>query len=133
MNANMSEHRLYRRSSVTDLTQFYHTDTRTITRYEYDAQSGALSNPRFFVVLDSGEMPDGMTVDAAGGVWCALFDGWHIVHFDPNNNEVERIAFTAKHVASLTFGGAQYTDLYVSTSGGEDKANNGLVLQPHFH
>jgi D-xylonolactonase len=66
-----------------------------------------------------------MTVDAEGFVWSAYWDGWCLVRFTPDGREERRITFPAKKVSSLIFGGRDYTDIYVTTAGGGDKAKEG--------
>ncbi len=111
-----------------DLTGMYHTDTfgRTITLFDYDRASGDLSNKRVFVTVPEGEgFPDGMTVDAEGFVWSARWDGGALVRYSPTGEEVRRIAFPARKVSSVTFGGVDYADAYVTTAGGEDRTIEG--------
>ena len=45
-------------------------------RFDYDAGTGGIGNQRVFVRVPKDEgIPDGMTVDAAGYVWSARWDG----------------------------------------------------------
>ena len=69
--------------------------------------------------------PDGMTVDAEGYVWSARWDGYCLVRYAPDGREVGRITFPTKKVSCPVYGGADYRDLYVTTAGGQDKAENG--------
>ncbi len=111
-----------------DRRQLYHTDTKARTIYlsDYDEASGTLSNQRIFVQIseDLG-VPDGMTVDAEGFVWSANWGGGVLLRFAPDGSETMRISFPASNVSSVTFGGDDYTDIYVTTAGGEDKSTNG--------
>jgi D-xylonolactonase len=111
-----------------DRRRMYHTDTtaRRIFRSDYDASSGRLTNQQVFVEIpeDLGS-PDGMTVDAEGCVWAAIWGGGCLLRLDPDGAEIARIAFPASNVSSVTFGGDDYADLYVTTAGGDDKAANG--------
>lgn len=111
-----------------DRTGVYHTDSlkRTITLFDYAEATGDIGNGRIF--LDTtGEpgIPDGMTVDAEGCIWSARWDGGVLVRYAPDGREVSRVAFPARKVSSAVFGGDDYTDLYVTTAGGQDKATNG--------
>ena len=63
-----------------DRKQMYHTDThpaQTIYLFDYDRETGAISNRRIFVKVPTTEEghPDGMTVDAEGYIWSASWDG----------------------------------------------------------
>lgn len=112
-----------------DQTAMYHTDSpaRTIHKYDYDAETGELSNRRVFVRTPEdadGSIPDGMTVDAADCVWSARWDGSALYRYNPNGAEMARIGFPARKVSSAIFGGRDLTDIYVTTAGG-DKPNEG--------
>src|SRR5690606_20448990 len=55
-------------------TMYYvDTPTRTIRAFPYDLATGELGAPAVFVTVaeESGD-PDGLTIDAEGGVWVAL-------------------------------------------------------------
>ncbi len=102
-----------------DLKTFYHTDCgpRTIYKYDYDAQAHELSNRREFIRLgaDMG-VPDGMTVDADGNVWGAVWGSGCVITYDPDGNRIGRIDFPATQTSSAMFGGPDLNDLYVTTA-----------------
>jgi len=111
-----------------DRKRMYYTDSRQreIYLFDYDQARGAISNQRLFVRTPEGEgVPDGMTVDAEGYVWSARWDGGCLVRYAPDGREVLRIPFPAKKVSSVTFGGKDYSDIYVTTAGGNRKAEEG--------
>jgi D-xylono/L-arabinono-1,4-lactonase len=111
-----------------DRKRMYYTEsmTKKIYLFDYDEKSGALSNQRVFVdsATEPG-VPDGMTVDAGGYVWSARWDGFCLQHYSPTGRELQRIMFPTKKVSCPTFGGPDYMDMYVTTAGGHDKADNG--------
>lgn len=111
-----------------DGKSLYYTDSpkREIYLFDYDRPSGAITNQRVFVT--SGEedgVPDGMTVDAEGFVWSAHWGGSCLIRYRPDGTEERRIQFPAKNVSSLTFGGKDFTDIFVTTAGGDDRTANG--------
>ena len=111
-----------------DLRQMYYSDTAkmTISLFDYDRATGALSNQRIFAKVPPGEgAPDGMTVDAEGNVWSARWGGGVLVRYAPDGRIVDRIAFPALKVSSAMFGGDDCGDLYVTTAGGNQKATDG--------
>jgi len=115
---------------TTDLDGFYHTDTNkgTITRFAYDRATGALANPKVVVTVPSGEgIPDGMTVDANGDIWSARWDGGALIHYSASGEEFGRVPFPARKVSSVTFAGATWSDVYVTTALGQsgDRATEG--------
>ena len=111
-----------------DAKQMYFTDSPThiIYIFDYDIESGELSNRRVFVNTGENDgIPDGMTVDADGYVWSARWDGSSLVRYSPEGEQVNRIWFPARKVSSVVFGGEDFTDMYVTTAGGEDKTGEG--------
>lgn len=113
-----------------DGAQLYHSDSndafRAISKYDYDRQTGSLTNRRLFYQATGDEgKPDGLTVDAEGCVWSARWNGGILVRHAPDGAELLRIAFPAKKVSSVTFGGEDLTDIYVTTAGGPNRAEEG--------
>ncbi len=111
-----------------DRKNLYYTDStaKKIYLFDYDEPTGDLTNQRVFLdVGDEEGIPDGMTVDAEGYVWSARWDGSCVVRYDPTAHEVARVGFPARKVSCITFGGDEYADAYVTTAGGDDKANEG--------
>lgn len=88
-----------------DAKQMYFTDspTRNIYVFDYDVDTGELSNRRVFVNAEENDgIPDGMTVDAKGYVWSARWDGSSLVRYSPEGEQVSRIWFPARKVSSTT-------------------------------
>jgi D-xylonolactonase len=114
-----------------DRQYLYYTDSakRTIYRFHYDTDTGAITNRKddaVFIQTPEGEgVPDGLTVDAEGYIWSARWDGGCLVRYTPEGVEDFRIAFPAKKVSSVTFGGKAYRDIYVTTAGGDKKDQEG--------
>lgn len=111
-----------------DGKQMYYTDSNKheIYLFDYDRGTGELAGKRVFVrIPEELGVPDGMTVDAEGFVWTAIWGGSCIIRFAPDGGEDRRIEFPAKQVSCVTFGGDDFTDMYVTTAGGNDKDQNG--------
>ena len=110
-----------------DRKQMYYTDSpkREIYLFDYDQATGAITNQRVFVRPQCVGTPDGLTVDAEGYIWSALWGDSCLVRYTPDGTEERRIHFPAKKVSSLTFGGPNYTDIYVTTAGGNQKMEEG--------
>ena len=111
-----------------DRRTMYFTDTPTLNiyRFDYDRLTGEISNREVFATATADDgMPDGMTVDAQGCVWSARWDGGCLVRYTPDGVEDRRIAFPVRKVSSLTFGGEDCTDVYVTTAGGNVKHEDG--------
>lgn len=111
-----------------DRTQMYYTDSfkHEIYLFDYDRATGAITNRRVFVrIADELGIPDGMTVDAEGYVWTAIWGGGCAIRFAPDGTEVRRIALPAKNVTCVTFGGDDYGHLYITTASGTSKVGHG--------
>ncbi|HVE40065.1 MAG TPA: SMP-30/gluconolactonase/LRE family protein [Planctomycetota bacterium] len=90
---------------------------RVIFAYDVDPRSGDLSRRRIFVQIPRDEgLPDGLTVDRDGFVWCAQWYGSQVVRYDPEGRVERRIALPVRQVSSVVFGGDDLTDLYVTTA-----------------
>lgn len=119
-----------------DRKQMYYTDSpkKAIYLFDYDRATGEISNQRVFFNVPAGEgVPDGMTVDADGYIWTARWDGGCLVRIAPDGTEDFRITFPAKKVSSLTFGGKEYKDIYVTTAGGNNREEEGSGAGALFH
>jgi len=82
-----------------DRKQLYFTDSRAwvIYRFDYDEKSSAISNRQVFVTIAERDgFPDGMTIDAEGYIWSALWDGSALVRYTPAGREERRIAIPAE-------------------------------------
>jgi sugar lactone lactonase YvrE len=114
---------------TTDRRHMYYTDTRPrrIYLFDYDENTGALSNQRVWLQVPEGVGgPDGMTVDAQGFVWSARWDGSALYRYTPEGAEALRISFPVRKVSSAAFGGPDLSDLYVTTAlSGGDRAVEG--------
>jgi D-xylonolactonase len=62
-------------------------------------------------------LPDGLAVDRDGFVWSAQWYGSCIVRYDPEGKVERRVPIPAKQVSSLTFGGPELTDIFVTSAG----------------
>jgi sugar lactone lactonase YvrE len=98
-----------------DGTLAYHNDTatHTIAVYDYDREA-SLTDRRVFAALEY--RPDGLTVDAQGGVWTALSDGGAVRRYGPDGQLDAIIDVPARKVTACTFGGADLDELFITTS-----------------
>jgi sugar lactone lactonase YvrE len=102
-----------------DNRTLYHVDTglHRIYAYTVHPQTGELSNKRDFVRIVKEEgVPDGITVDEEGHVWCAHWFGGKVVRYDPEGAVERSIQLPVTQASSLAFGGDTLNDLYVTTA-----------------
>lgn len=85
---------------------------------------GACEDRRIFAALPHGA-PDGLCVDAAGGVWVAAYGAGSIMRFAPDGGLDREIDIPAKKVTSLCFGDADRQTLYVTTADSLPDNNRG--------
>ncbi len=95
----------------------YYADTAThrIDVFDYDRDAGLTGRRPFVRLADDGN-PDGLTVDADGGIWVAL-NGSGVVHRYRGDGVLEEVVElpTAK-VTACAFGGPDLDQLFVTTS-----------------
>ncbi|WP_136616969.1 MULTISPECIES: SMP-30/gluconolactonase/LRE family protein [Mesorhizobium] len=110
----------------------YFTDTPTlnILAFDYDVQSGTMSNERVFATVPKGHgRPDGATVDVEGCLWSAHFAGSRITRYSPAGDVLLSLDIPAQNVTSCTFGGANMSTLFITTAR-EDLTAEDLRQQP---
>jgi sugar lactone lactonase YvrE len=92
----------------------YYIDTPTggVDAFDHDPSSGAVTNRRRLIDIDRG-WPDGMTVDADGCLWVALWGGWGVQRHAPDGRLLATVDVPAKQVTSCAFGG---DTLYITTA-----------------
>ncbi len=96
----------------------YHTDTmgRVIHAFEF-GDDGRLRNKRPFVhFAEPDGYPDGMTVDADGGVWVAHWGGGRVTRYTPRGDADVSVRLPATQVTSCAFGGDRLDTLFITTA-----------------
>ncbi|GAB3627509.1 gluconolactonase [Pandoraea terrae] len=95
---------------------FADSPTGEIRCAEYGVD-GSIGAWRTFVRFADGDgYPDGATVDADGGLWSAHWDGGCVVRYGRDGSETLRITLPVTRPTCVTFGGAERSDLFVSTA-----------------
>jgi sugar lactone lactonase YvrE len=117
-----------------DDATLYFADTlrHVVLAFPYDAATGALGDPAPFLDLAADRLlPDGLAVDADGGVWIGLYGAGAVHRYTPDGtlDVVVRIP-GASNVTSPAFGGPGLRTLFVTTAlEGLDAA--GWAAQPN--
>jgi xylono-1,5-lactonase len=110
----------------------YHNDSARQLTYRFEIGSdGAARDRSVFLQFKQGEgFPDGMTVDAEGCLWIALWDGWSVRRYSPDGEWLESIKMPVARPTSCAFGGRDLDKLYVtSASIGLDE--EAIEMQPN--
>jgi len=113
-----------------DRKHLFHADSTTQAIWVYDVQPDrTVKDRRIFAKLPVG-WPDGLAVDAEGGVFVAVVNDGEVMRFKPNGTLDTRLKVPAKMVTSLTFGGKDMQDLYIVTADNtDDKAKKGTIFK----
>jgi xylono-1,5-lactonase len=107
----------------------YHADSPPKAIYAYDVASDRrLTNRRVFAKLPEG-YPDGLAVDAEGGVWVAAIFAYEMVRFKSDGTVDRRVKLPSRMVVSMAFGGPDMCDLYVVTGDNVDRPLKGTILK----
>ncbi len=102
-----------------DDRRMYFTDSlsKQIWAFDYDLDSGEMSDMRVFAELGPGEgVADGATVDSEGFLWCARMFGGKVVRYDPDGRIARSVALPVPQVTCCAFGGADLGTLYITTA-----------------
>jgi sugar lactone lactonase YvrE len=96
----------------------YYVDTpeQSIDIFDYSAATGLVNRRRWVGIPDDAGRPDGLTVDAEGGVWLALMEGSAVHRYAPSGALDEVITLPVSQVTACTFGGPDLGTLYITTS-----------------
>ncbi|HET8863726.1 MAG TPA: SMP-30/gluconolactonase/LRE family protein [Solirubrobacterales bacterium] len=103
-----------------DNRTFYFCESfrHAIFAYDFDPDAGVLSARRVFATVDqsSGGFPDGLTVDAEGGVWSAQCGAGRVARYAPNGEVTHEVEVPLPQPTSCIFGGRDLGVLYITTS-----------------
>ncbi|MFF2507790.1 SMP-30/gluconolactonase/LRE family protein [Streptomyces sp. NPDC058067] len=96
----------------------YYIDTPTRRIDVFDVGDDQLPvNRRVLAVVDEAAgFPDGLTVDADGCVWVALWDGGAVRRYAPSGAVDRVVELPVRRPTACAFGGAELADLYITTA-----------------
>ena len=99
--------------------RMYYVDSpsQRIDVFAYDAATGAVEDRRTFAEIDPADgFADGLTVDADGGVWVALFRGGAVRRYDPDGAVAAHVPLPTSCPTCPVFGGPDLGTMFVTTS-----------------
>ncbi|KMS87755.1 MULTISPECIES: SMP-30/gluconolactonase/LRE family protein [Streptomyces] len=95
----------------------YYVDSPTRRVDVFDHDEDGVRDRRTLVEIEEGAgFPDGLTVDAEGCVWVALWDGGAVRRYTPAGELDRVITLPTPRTTACAFGGAALTDLYITTA-----------------
>lgn len=103
-----------------DNKSFYLIDTfaRSLYRYDFDLESGNISNKSILVEFeDDGSYPDGMCVANDGTLLVAMWSGGRIEVISPEGKFINSIKMPIRSPTSCAFGGDNGETLIVTSDG----------------
>ena len=114
-----------------DRKSFYFADSHAggVDLFDTDPDTGALSGRRRFVPV-AGGLPDGLTLDAEGGLWLAVWGSGELRRYLPDGRVDAVVRLPVSQVTSAAFGGADLRTLYITTAR-ENFTPADLHKEPH--
>ncbi|MCX4557754.1 SMP-30/gluconolactonase/LRE family protein [Streptomyces phaeochromogenes] len=97
------------------LMYYIDSPTRRIDVFDFDGQR--VGGRRRLAAIEEGDgFPDGLTVDADGCVWVALWDGGAVRRYTPDGKLDRVVELPVPRPTACAFGGTDLTDLYITTA-----------------
>ncbi|MFE0330822.1 SMP-30/gluconolactonase/LRE family protein [Streptomyces sp. NPDC058960] len=94
----------------------YYIDSPTRRIDVFDVGDDGLPAGRRALAHVERGFPDGLTVDADGCVWVALWDGGAIHRYTPSGDLDRVLELPVERPTACAFGGADLADLYITTA-----------------
>jgi sugar lactone lactonase YvrE len=116
-----------------DRRLFYYADSNIgrVDLFDTDPETGTLAGRRPFVTVPEADgIPDGLTLDAEGCVWLAVWGSSEVRRYTPAGRLDTVVRLPACQVTSAAFGGPDLGTLYITTAR-EDYTPADLAEQPH--
>jgi sugar lactone lactonase YvrE len=98
------------------LAYYIDTPTSRVDMFDYAKDYGLTRRRTFVEITDTPGFPDGMTVDAQGHVWVALYGGSAVRRYRPDGILDGVIELPVSNVTACTFAGGDLGDLIITTS-----------------
>jgi sugar lactone lactonase YvrE len=102
-----------------DASTMYYIDsvTHAVDALDFETETGAVAARRHLAEFpEAWGLPDGMTIDEEGFLWVAFWRGSALRRIAPDGRVVATVRFPVSLVTSCAFGGADLSDLYVTSA-----------------
>jgi sugar lactone lactonase YvrE len=112
------------------------TPTQCVAVFAYDRETGLHDGRPFAEVPEDAGAPDGLTVDAEGGVWVALYGGGAVRRYAPDGTLDAVVELPTPKPTACTFGGHDLATLFITTTqedlppGSDSVAGSVFRVQP---
>ena len=105
-------------SPENDRLYFAITDENKIYCYDYDVETGALSNKRVFA---DNCRPDGIAIDAEGNLWVTdCLPAHDLLCYNKEGKIIRRVHVPAHRIMSVAFGGTDGKTVFIATGCASD-------------
>ncbi|KAL4899752.1 hypothetical protein BDW74DRAFT_107291 [Aspergillus multicolor] len=93
----------------------YLTDSPTgkIFAFDYDENTGDISNRRVHFDLGEPQEPDGFAIDTEGCIWSAIYGAGKVIRIDTNGKVIGEISLPTRNITCPAFVG---TELFITTA-----------------
>lgn len=96
---------------------FVDSTSQRIDALDFDPATGAISERRPFVEIAAADgLPDGIAIDAEGGLWVCLFGGGAVRRYGPDGALDAVVPLPVTNPTCPAFGGPDLTTLYVTSA-----------------
>jgi sugar lactone lactonase YvrE len=105
-----------------DGSRMYYVDSVTgqIDVFDYDVEQGlAIGRRRFVSLVDGPGLPDGLAVDANGGVWVAIWDSAAVLRLSADGVLTHRVDLPVARPTACCFGGEDLRTLFITSAWAE--------------
>lgn len=97
---------------------FIDSGFQVVWAFDYNLGTGRISNRRPVIRIPKRDgLPDGMTIDAEGMLWVALWGGGQVARWNPQTGKrLQTITVPVSLVTSCAFGGSNLDVLYITSA-----------------
>ena len=101
------------------LMYFVDSGAGTVSAFNFDGPTGAISGRRSICEIAASEgLPDGLTVDAEGFIWVAVWGAGVVRRLAPDGTLAASVSVPVTQVTSCAFGGDDLSTLFITTAAG---------------
>lgn len=105
---------------------FGDSDANVLWAFDYDAQTGSISNQRTLFANFNRGLPDGSAMDAEGFLWNARYDGGCVVRIAPDGRIDRVVEMPVARPTTCAFGGPDRRTLYITSARSPEQFSGSL-------
>ena len=113
-----------------DGSKLYHADSpkQQLFQYDFNVDTGEISNKRLFATTIDSSFPDGSTVDAQGYIWNAQWGGSRVVRYNTDGQVDIELSLPVSQPSCVAIGGPNL-DWLIITSARQDLTSAQLLTE----